>query len=343
MRLVKYALVATLLIIMGCGGSTALRSGKVYYEKNKDYPKVEEWFKKAIVEEPDSWEAYLYLALSQAQQQKYAEAEENFAKSIDLAPDEEKKDVAYSNQHTFFVKHYNKGITLNSVADYDEALAEFKKAVQVEPGFSKGHVNLGVTYSLLGEEDKALESFKTAVEADPEEPEGWRNLGITYRNLKEYDKARDAYEHMVALDPEDSDGMESLGEMYLMEEDYTKALESFTKVAEVRGEDAWLQFQIGSANFSLEQFEDAAVAYQKSAALAKTAGDMDLYRNGMFNLSSAYLRLEQYEGAVSTLQQLLSVEDTVEVHERLGQAYAKQGMTDKALEEYEKAEALKGE
>jgi superkiller protein 3 len=343
MRFVKYALVVTLLVIMGCGGSTALRSGKVYYEKNKDYPKAEEWFKKAIVEEPDSWEAYLYLALSQAQQQKYAEAEENFVTAIELAPDEEKKDVVYSNQHTFFVKHYNKGITLNSVADHDEALAEFKKAVQVEPGFSKGHVNLGVTYSLLEDEDMALEAFKTAVEVDPEEPEGWRNLGITYRNLQDYDKAMDAYEHVVALDPEDTDAMESLGEMYLMDEDYAKALESFLKVAEVKKDDAWLQFQIGSANFSLEQFEDAAVGYLKAAALATTAGDTDLYRNSMFNLSSAYLRLEQYEGAVSALQQLLSVEDTVEVHERLGQAYAKQGMTDKALEEYGKAEELRGE
>ena len=343
MRLVKYAIVVALLVIMGCGGSTALRSGKVYYEKNKDYPKAEEWFKKAIAEEPGNYEAYLYLAMSEAQQQKYGEAEANFAKSIDLAPDEEKKAVAYSNQHAFFVKHYNKGITLNSVADYEEGLSEFKKAVQVEPGFSKGHVNLGVTYSLLGDEDLALKSFQTAVEVDPTEPEGWRNLGITYRNLKQYDKARDAYERVLEIDPEDMDGMESLGEMYLMEKDYAKALESFTTVAEVKAEDPWLQFQMGSTNFSLEQFEESAVAYQKSAALAKTAGDDELYKNAMFNLSSAYLRMEQYDAATSTLQQLLSVEDTAEVHERLGQAYAKQGMTDKAMEEYGKAEALRGE
>ncbi len=343
MRFVKYSIVVALLVIMGCGGSTALRSGKVYYEKNKDYPKAEEWFKKAVVEDPDSWEAYLYLAMSQAKQQKYFDAETNFAKSIELAPDEEKKGVAYSNQHTFFVKHYNKGITLNSVEEHDEALAEFKKAVQVEPGFAKGHVNLGVTYSLLKDENMALASFEKAVEVDPKEPEAWRNLGITYRNLQNYDKAKGAYEKLIELDPEDMDGMESLGEMYLMDEEYTKALESFTKVAEVKGEDPWLQFQMGSASFSLEDFEGAAGAYQKAAALAKTAGDNDLYRNAMFNLSSAYLRMEQYDGAVSTLQQLLSVEDTAEVHERLGQAYAKQGMTDEALEEYGKAEALRNE
>jgi len=343
MRFVKYAIVIALLVIMGCGGSTALRSGKVYFEKNKDYPKAEEWFKKAIVEEPDSWEAFLYLAMSQAEQQKYGESEPNFVKAMELVPDEEKKDIIYNKQHAYFVKHYNKGITLNSVADYDEAVKEFEKAVQVEHGFAKGHVNLGVTYSLLGDEDKALTAFQKAVEVDPGEPEAWRNLGITYRNLQDYGKAMDAYEKLVELDPEDMSGMESLGEMYLMEEDYTKALESFTRVAEVNTEDPWLQFQMGSANFSLEQFEESAVAYQKAAALAKTAGDSDLYKNAMFNLSSAHLRLGNFDGAVSTLQQLLSVEDTAEVHERLGQAYAKQGSTDKALEEYGKAAALKGE
>jgi tetratricopeptide (TPR) repeat protein len=343
MRLFKYAVVVALLLVMGCGGSTALRSGKVYFEKNKDFPKAEEWFRKAIVEEPQSWEAFLYLAMSQAEQEKYGEAEANFEKATGFAPDEEKKAIIYSNQHSYFVKHYNRGITLNSVADYDEAVEEFEKAVQVEPGYAKGHVNLGVTYSLLGEEDKAMATFMKAVEVDPTEPEAWRNLGITYRNLKEYDKARDAYEKLVELDPEDMDGTEALGEMYLMVDDYEKALGAFTKVAEVNGEDPWVQFQVGSANFSMKDFEAAAAAYQKAAALAKTAGDMDLYRDSMFNLSGSYLKLEQYEGAVSTLQQLLAVEDTAEVHERLGQAYAKQGMTDKALEEYEKAEDLRGE
>ena len=84
------------------------------------------------------------------------------------------------------------------------------------------------------------------------------------------------------------------------------------------------------------------MAYQKAAALSKQA-DVDLYRNSMFNLSSAYLRLEQYDSAVATLEQLLEVEDTADVHERLGQAYAKQGDSEKALEEYKKAEALRGE
>jgi tetratricopeptide (TPR) repeat protein len=343
MRLVKCAVVAALLVVMGCGGSTALRSGKVYFEKNKDFPKAEEWFKKAIVEEPDSWEAYLYLAMSQAEQQKYGEAEPNFEKAMELAPDQQKKDIIYSNQHAYFVEHYNRGITLNSVADYEEAVKEFEKAVQVEPGYAKGHVNLGVTYSLLKEEDKAMAAFQKAVEVDPSEPEAWRNLGITYRNLKEYGKAAEAYEKMVELDPEDMDAAESLGEMYMMEKQYEKALGSFTKVAEANGEDPWVQFQIGSANFSLEDYEASAAAYQKSAALAKTAGDMDLYRDAMFNLSGSYLKLENFEGAVSTLQQLLAVEKTPDVHERLGQAYAKQGKTKEAMEEYEKAEALRGE
>jgi tetratricopeptide (TPR) repeat protein len=341
MKIFKTVLVAGLLFVLGCGGSTALRSGKVYYEKNQDYPRAEEWFRKAVVEEPNNWEAHFYLALSLAQQEKYAEAEKPFSKAMELA-EEVKKEIIYSNQHSFFVKNYNKGITANSVMDYEEALEYFKKAVAVEPGYAKGHVNLGVTYSLLGDEEQALEAFKKAVEVGPDEVDGWRNLGITYRRMEDYSSAREAYEKVVELDAEDIDGLRSLGEMYFMEENYEKALDSYRKAAEKKGDEPWLQFQMGAAYFSSKQFSESAVAYQKAAALSKQS-DEDLYKNSMFNLSSAYLRLEQYEEAVATLQQLLEIEKTADVHERLGQAYAKQGDSAKALEEYKKAEALRGE
>lgn len=341
MKVVKTVLVVVLLFAFGCGGSTALRSGKVYYEKNQDYPKAEEWFRKAVVEEPDNWEAHFYLALSLAQQEKNADADEAFSKAMELAPPE-KKDIVYSNQHSFFVDYYNKGITENSVANYEGALEYFEKAVAIEPGYAKGHVNLGVTYSMLGDENRALEAFKKAVEVGPDEVDGWRNLGITYRNLKDFSMARQAYERATELDPEDFISVNALGEMYLLEDNYQKGLETFQKAAELKSDDPWMQFQIGGAYFSLDKFSESAMAYQKSAALSKQS-DMDLYKNSMFNLGSAYLRLEQYDLAIATLQQLLEVEDTAEVHERLGQAYAKQGDREKALEEYKKAEELSGE
>jgi tetratricopeptide (TPR) repeat protein len=341
MRVLKIAVVIGLVAVIGCGGSTAFRSGKVYYEKNQDYVKAEKMFRQAVAEEPSNWQAHLYLALSLAQQERYAEAEKSFTEARELAP-EAKKDLVYQNQHAFFVDNYNKGITANSTKNYDEAVSYFKKAVEVEPGYARGHINLGVAYSMMGDEDKALESFLAAVNADPEEVEGWRNLGITYQTLKEYGKAKEAFEKVVELAPDDVNGVFALADMYFNEKEYEKALQYYDKAAETKGDDAALQYQIGAAHFSLDQFSEASMAFQKAAALSKDS-DAGLYRDAMYNLAIAYLRSEEYDAGIATVERLLEMEDSSDLHEMLGRLYSKKGLKDKAIAEYERAKELSGE
>ena len=341
MRILKTALVLGLLLAIGCGGSTAFRSGKVYYEKNKDYVKAEQMFRQAIDEQPQNWEAHLYLALALAQQEKYPEAEKSFVRAREVAP-AEKKELVYGNQHTFFVANYNKGITQNSTKNYDEAVEYFKKAVAVEPTFAKGHVNLGVAYSMLKDNDKALASFEEAVRVDPTSIEAWENLGITYQTMKEYTKAREAFAHVVELDPEYVNGKFALADMYFNEGNYEKALEFYNQAAETKGDDPALQYQIGASNFSLEQLSEAAMAFQKAAALSKDT-DLELYRDAMYNLAIAYLRLEEYDAARATTERLLEIENSAELHELLGRIYSKMDMKNEAIAEYEKAGELSGE
>jgi tetratricopeptide (TPR) repeat protein len=340
MKSLKAALVVGLLFAVGCGGSTAFRSGKVYYEKNKDYVKAEQMFRQAISEEPNNWEAHLYLALALAQQEKYSDAEKSFVEAYKLAP-EAKKELVYGNQHSFFVANYNKGITANSTKNYDEAVEYFKKAVAVEPTYARGHVNLGVAYSMLHEEDKALAAFQEAVRVDSTSIEAWENLGITYQTMKEYTKAREAFTKVVELDPEYVNGKFALADMYFNEGNYEKALEFYTEAAEAKGDDPALQYQIGASNFSLDRHSEAAMAFQKAAALSK---DMDpgLYRDAMYNLAIAYLRLEEYDAARATTERLLEIENSTELHELLGRIYSKMGMKDEAIQEYEKAKELEG-
>lgn len=341
MKTMRFLVAIGLAFVIGCGGSTALRSGKVYYEKNEDYPKAEEMLRKAVAEEPDNWEAHLYLALALAQQDKFDEAREAFATSKELVP-EEKKEMVTNNQRSFFVTNYNKGITANSTRNYKEAVHFFERAVAVDPDDAKGHVNLGVAYSMIGDGEKSLQAFKNAVEADPASVEAWRNLGISYQGMSEYLLARDAFGKVVELEPDDADALFSLGDMYFNEREFEKALENYTRAAEIKTEDAALHYQIGASNFSLERFADAALAFQKAAAMSGEQ-DRDLYKDAMFNLGVSYIKVEEYDAAISTLERAMQIEETVELHEMLGAAYGKKGMKDKAIAEFERAKEMSGE
>jgi tetratricopeptide (TPR) repeat protein len=349
MRTVKFLIMLALVLAIGCGGSTALRSGKTYYHQHKDYAQAENAFRQAVNEEPDNWEAYYYLALSLAQQEKYSEARGYFEKARELAPDDEKRRQVKEHQRSFFADHAKRGITALSTSNYEEAVRQFEEAVAVYNEDPVGYVNLGVAYSHLEPSAeipdpnlKAREAFMKSVEIDPTYVEGWRNLGINYRNSGDFEKAREAFAKIVEIDPEDLDALLSVGDMSFNLKDYEKALESYQEAAELEKGDALLYYNIGTADFQLGRYEEAGRAFQNAAALAQ-GKDQALYEDAMFNLGFSYMKLKNYDSAITTYKALVEVNDKPEYHEMLGSAYSNAGMSDEAVAEFRRADELRGQ
>ena len=341
MKVYRMIIVLALLTVLGCGGSTALRSCKVYLQKNKDFPKAEQWCLKAIDEEPDGWEGYYWLGWAQAEQQKYAEANEAFTRARELAP-ENKKEIVRENHRSFFVDHYKRGVTALETRNFEGAVEEFTKAVTIYSEDGNAYNNLGVSYSRLGENQKALDAFKQATDVDPSSVSAWKNLGGSYMTVGQSDLAMQAFEKILELDPDDAEARYSLGDAYFRAKDYEKALQHYLRAAENLSDNALLKYQVGASYFRSEQYAEAVEAFMEAARLSKDT-DLLTYEDAMFNLGVAYIQLEQYDAAVAVLERLLEVQETAEIHEVLGRAYARQGKQDKALESLRRAEEIKAQ
>ena len=341
------------LVISGCGGggggssSLSMRSGKVYYHQNKDYVKAEEWFRKAVAEDPQNWEAHFYLGLSQTMQGEFVEAGAAFEDAYDLAPPEKKTQVR-DNQKVFFSEHFRAGLSAKDTNNLPEALLEFQKAVGVYPHDVSGHINLAYVYRELGQADKALEIMQQSVKVDSMSVYAWSNLGAAYHYAKQYDLAAGALQKVVDLKPKEADvlfaALYSLGNIYYEKKDYNKALEYYAQSAEIKADDPELQYQIGVTCLLLERYQEAELALQKCAALTETSDTEEgktMYQDAMYNLSVAYIQMQNYDLAISTLQNLLARQETAEIHDALGRAYSRKGDKDKAVEEFRKAEAFK--
>ncbi len=349
MRMVKYLVILATVIALGCGGSTAFRSGKTYFYQHKDYAQAEAAFRQAVEEDPDSWEAYYYLAQALAKQDKFDEARVNFKTAREKAPDEEKRMQVKEMQRSFFVDHAKRGITALNTANFVEAVHQFEMATAVYDEDPIGWVNLGVAYSkstATGEipdpQAKAEEAFKRAVEVDPGSVEGWRNLGISYRNAGDHRKAQEAFAKVVDIDPEDVDALLSLGDVSFQLEDYDKALESYAKAAELEPENNDLQFSLGAAYFNREKYAEAAEAFRMAADGSKDS-DPSLYEDSLYRLGFALVKAGNPEAAISALRELIAVSDKAEYHELLGTAYTKAKKTDEAVAEFQKAKEMRGE
>lgn len=344
MRTVKFVIILATIFAIGCGGSTAFRSGKTYFFQHKDYEQAEEAFRQAVEEEPDNWEAYSFLAQSLAEQNKYEEARGYFEMAREKAPDDTKKMQVREIQRSYFVEHAKYGITALSTDNFEEAVSQFEMATSIYAEDPVGWVNLGVAHSNSQPPDevKALEAFQKAVDVDPTYIEGWRNLGISYRNAGNYEKAQECFAEIVKLDPEDADGLRSLGDVSFNLEDYDSAIESYVKAAELIPEDYDVQFNLGVAYFRGEMYEEAGMAFQQAAA-GSQAANPELYEEALYRLGFSYVKTENYDAAIATLTQLIGVDDKPEYHELLGTAYTKSGNTEAAVAEFQKAKEMRGE
>lgn len=60
--------------------------------------------------------------------------------------------------------YFTRGLTYYAQGDYDRAIADFDKAIQLEPDFAKAYSNRGSAYKSKGEKYKAIADFKKVLD-----------------------------------------------------------------------------------------------------------------------------------------------------------------------------------
>lgn len=93
--------------------------------------------------------------------------------------------------------------------EYDQAIANFQKAVELEPRLAAGYNMMGMAYRLKGNllglpelRAKEIAAFQKAVEVDPNFWIAMINLGATYYQQGEKAKAAPLFKKALALHPQ---------------------------------------------------------------------------------------------------------------------------------------------
>ena len=100
---------------------------------------------------------------------------------------------------------------------YEEALADFGRAIDLDPEYAWAIASRGQTYRALGRYDKALADFDCAIEFEPEVAWVIAERGRTHRAVGHDDQAAADFDRAVELDPVEPD--------YLMERALTRGID----------------------------------------------------------------------------------------------------------------------
>ena len=96
----------------------------------------------------------------------------------------------------------NRGVILQEMRRYDEALQSYDNAIKINPNHFFSHGNRGITLKDLNRYDEALNSFDRAIEINPNFVEAYNNKGNALKDLKRYEEALDNYKKVFNLKPE---------------------------------------------------------------------------------------------------------------------------------------------
>jgi len=87
--------------------------------------------------------------------------------------------------------HFKQGMTYASRADYDNAILEFQRSIDIR-STAKAHSNMGVCYMKTGKVNKALNALQTAVGIDNCDSFAQYNLAAVYSVMDKTDLGIDA-------------------------------------------------------------------------------------------------------------------------------------------------------
>jgi Tfp pilus assembly protein PilF len=109
------------------------------------------------------------------------------------------------------VTHYNIGYEFQMRGQNDDAMAEYRTALALVPGYALAHSNLGVLLAARGERDEARTQYREASRLDPTLAEPLVNLGIDLAQAGDHAAAIDTLQRAITLDPTQANAHYNLG------------------------------------------------------------------------------------------------------------------------------------
>jgi len=122
---------------------------------------------------------------------------------------------------------------------YDDALAEFNRAIELDPNLTWAIVYRGITCRDMRRYEEALTDFTAALELGVDQ--GWvlANRGVAYRLMKRYEEALADFDRAIKLRPDMVWPIASRGETYRLMERYEEALADFDRAIELEPGNGW--------------------------------------------------------------------------------------------------------
>jgi tetratricopeptide (TPR) repeat protein len=98
----------------------------------------------------------------------------------------------------------NRGMARRGLRQFDQAIADFDRAMALKPGFEVTYHQRGVTWFMMGQNERAIRDFDEAIRLKPDYLAALRNRASAHLGLAHWDPAIADLTEVVRLQPGDT-------------------------------------------------------------------------------------------------------------------------------------------
>ncbi|MDE0484604.1 MAG: crossover junction endodeoxyribonuclease RuvC [Candidatus Poribacteria bacterium] len=230
-------------------------------------------------------------------------------------------------------KYCDKGSSSLTMRQYDQAIAEFQRAVEIDPKFKDAHLGLGKTYLKLGDIETAEKEAKEALEVDDtceranklleKIKEKYKEQGDEHQNRKAYTEAVKSYQQAIRIDKKYKDAYNNLGMVYRKMEEYSNAISAYQQAINIDE-----SCHVAHTDLSIVYYEMGE--YAKAVSPLKRAIEIKSdYQKAYYNLARTYFKMENLPDASETVLEATRLDvndqDTLNLLKKIQDVYLEQG------------------
>ena len=226
----------------------------------------------------------------------------------------------------------NLGTALYEAGRHDEAIARYRRAIDVQPDYVPAFNNLGVTLRAAGRTDEAIRAYRDGLSQRDDYPDLHYNLANALLAVGRPDEAA-AHLRKAAVGTPDSAGVQNnLGLALVEKGQLAEAAMAFERAAQLDPASPKAWRNLGNVRATLGDDTGAFAALSQAAALA--AADAESH----YDLGVFLLERTRHAEAVTAFANALRVRaDYAEAYNNLGIAYGSLGDLDRAIAQFEAA------
>lgn len=99
--------------------------------------------------------------------------------------------------------HNARGNLLQAEARIEDAIAAYRRAVELDPAFAEAHLNLAQAHARTLDLEQSVEPFRKGIALRPDDLTAYKRLALVLRRLRRNDEAREVYQAWHERDPSD--------------------------------------------------------------------------------------------------------------------------------------------